>query len=54
VYKGINEITGEIVAVKVVEKKKLKNKLEWQLLENEIQVLKKMDNPNVLKLKDVY
>ena len=53
-YKGINEKTGEIVAVKVVEKKKLKNKLEWQLLENEIQVLKKMDNPNVLKLKDVY
>ena len=58
VYKCEHRVTKQVRAVKVVSKKKIKNMEKFQL---EIQILQKLDHPNVLKLfeyfdeeKDIY
>lgn len=52
VYKGYNKITGEDIAVKTVSRKNLKGKF-YELLENEIKVLRNCDNPHIIKLYDI-
>lgn len=52
VYKGYNKITGEDIAVKTVSRKNLKGKF-YELLENEIKVLRTCNNPNIIKLYDI-
>lgn len=52
VYKGYHKSTGEDVAVKAVNRKSLKGKF-YELLENEIKVLKSCDNVNIIKLYDI-
>ena len=54
VFKGKNNKTGEIVAVKVLDMKTIKNEVQIFLLKNEIQVMKKLDNINCLKLLDMF
>lgn len=52
VYKGINEKTGEIIALKKI---KLETQSEGvpSTTIREISVLREIDHPNVVKLKDV-
>ena len=52
VYKGYRKDTGEDVAVKAVNRKSLKGKF-YELLENEIKVLRSCNNPNIIKLYDI-
>lgn len=52
VYKGYNKSTGEDIAVKSVCRKNLKGKF-YELLENEIKVLRTCNNPNIIKLYDI-
>lgn len=52
VFKGYHKITGQDVAVKTVNRKNLKGKF-YELLENEIKVLKTCDNVNIIKLYDI-
>lgn len=52
VYKGYHKVTGEDVAIKAVNRKNLKGKF-YELLENEIKVLKSCDNVNIIKLYDI-
>ena len=52
VYKGYRKDTGEDVAVKAVNRKNLKGKF-YELLENEIKVLRSCNNPNIIKLYDI-
>lgn len=52
VYKGYHKVTGEDVAIKTVNRKNLKGKF-YELLENEIKVLKTCDNVNIIKLYDI-
>ena len=51
VYKGYNKVTGEDIAVKAVNRKQLKGKF-YELLENEIKVLRSCNNINIIKLYD--
>ena len=52
VFKGYNKVTGEDIAVKTVSRKNLKGKF-YELLENEIKVLRTCNNPNIIKLFDI-
>lgn len=52
VYKGYHKITLKDVAVKAVNRKKLKGKF-YELLENEIKVLRCCENINIIKLYDI-
>lgn len=54
VYKGKHLITGEQVAVKVVDLSEIPQKIFITLLQNEIQILKTLKHKNLLELKDVY
>ena len=58
---GINKQTGEKVAIKILEKLKLKKIEEKIRLEREIEILKKLKHPNIVQLycvieteKDIY
>lgn len=49
VFRGhLKETPGQKVAVKVISKKKLKNKINH--IRNECQILQKLDHPNILKV----
>lgn len=52
VFKGYNKVTGEDIAVKTVSRANLKGKF-YELLENEIKVLRTCNNPNIIKLYDI-
>ena len=55
VYKGRNDDSAELVAVKVIDLKMLKNEINRVLLESEIKVLKELRNlPHILTLHDVF
>eukprot|EP01119_Soliformovum_irregulare_P004503 TRINITY_DN1552_c0_g2_i1.p1 TRINITY_DN1552_c0_g2~~TRINITY_DN1552_c0_g2_i1.p1 ORF type:complete len:343 (-),score=101.91 TRINITY_DN1552_c0_g2_i1:243-1271(-) len=53
VKKASNKKTGEEVAIKIIDKK-LVDKQDLVLLSREIDIMKKVDHSNVLKLKGVY
>jgi serine/threonine protein kinase len=52
VYKGIETLTRKPVAIKVVFLEKLTNTNQIASCENEAQILKKLDNVNIVKLFD--
>lgn len=52
VYKGYHKKTLKDVAIKAVNRKKLKGKF-YELLENEIKVLRSCENINIIKLYDI-
>jgi serine/threonine protein kinase len=47
---GVNIKTGEKVAIKVIEKKEVDN----VRLATEVEIMKKVNHPNIISLKDVY
>lgn len=54
VYRGRNEKTGEIVAIKAVDMTKIRNEIEKALLSQEIYALSIMKSPNILQMKECY
>ena len=52
VYKSYNKVTGEDIAVKTINRSSLKGKF-YELLENEIKVLRSCNNINIIKLHDI-
>lgn len=56
VMEGVNKKTGEEVAIKVIERKKrfFVDPDKWQLQSNEIDIMKKIDHPNTVKMFDYY
>ena len=54
VYKGYEETTEELVAIKVVELNKIQSSTLLKLLHSEVDILKSVKHPNVLKCYDVY
>lgn len=52
VFKGYNKVNGVDIAVKSIARDKLKGKF-YELLENEIRVLRACDNINIIKLYDI-
>jgi calcium/calmodulin-dependent protein kinase I len=53
VKKGVHKKTSDEVAIKFIEKKFV-DKQDLMLLAREIDIMKKVDHPNVLKLKEVF
>jgi len=53
VRRGRNKATGEKVAIKIISKSKLSPE-DLADLKNEIDILKQVDHPNIVKLVDVY
>jgi len=54
VKKAINKKTGEKVAVKVIDKKAASTPQDTQRLKTEVEILKKVNHPNIVCLKDMY
>ncbi len=54
VYEVVSKATGEKFAVKCVEKKLVQKGHNARLLRREVEVMKSVDHPNVLKLLDVF
>ncbi|CAD8189189.1 unnamed protein product [Paramecium octaurelia] len=54
VYKGKNDETNEIVAIKVIDKKGLKTPLHYQLLRSEVEALSQLNSNNIMRLYKVY
>lgn len=51
VYKGIHKATGEIRAIKQIARSKIK---KYERFINEVNALKMLDHPNIIKLFEVY
>lgn len=54
VYKGKIIETGEKVAVKVIDKRLFANSYNVKNIQSEIEIMKKVDHINIVKLYDVY
>lgn len=53
VRKGINRSTGKCCAIKIIKKKKwLKQKTKEQIM-REVEILKKVNHPNIIKYEDI-
>ena len=52
VYRGINKISERIVAIKILEKENISSD-EFNMIQNEIDILKICQHPNIVKLYDV-
>ncbi|CAD8203104.1 unnamed protein product [Paramecium octaurelia] len=50
VYKGQNDMNGDIVAIKVCEHSKMQHEIEIQLLQQEITALQILDSINIVKM----
>ena len=55
VFKGRNDNSNTVVAIKVIDMKNIKmGSIHYTLLQNEIKGLQKLKNKHVLELYDVY
>jgi calcium-dependent protein kinase len=54
VYKVQQRTTGQLRAMKIISKALMKNKLTEDEIENEINILKNVCHPNIIKLFEVY
>ena len=50
---GINKLTGEKVAIKIIDKKKLKINSENKRIEREINIIKKLNHINIVKIVQI-
>jgi 5'-AMP-activated protein kinase catalytic alpha subunit len=50
---GTHILTGEKVAVKVLEKSKIKDKKDVERISREIKILKKLHHPNVVQIYEI-
>jgi len=50
---GVHNLTGEKVAVKILEKDKIKDKKDIDRITREIKILKKVRHPNVIQLYEI-
>ena len=51
---GINKITGEKVAIKILDKSKIVEKEDLERIVREMSILSKMDHKNVIKVFQIY
>lgn len=54
VRKITHKLTGEDRAVKILSKKTLKSEADFQIILNEISILRSLDHPNILKVHETY
>ena len=54
VYRGTNDRLKEKVAIKVIDLKSINGKPAKKMLEGEIEALKRLNHPNILKCHDIF
>jgi calcium/calmodulin-dependent protein kinase I len=54
VYRGVSKATKELVAIKVIDKSQVGKEVSPKSLQTEVEVLKTIDHPNIIKLKGVF
>jgi len=54
VYKGINTISKEVVAIKAIDVERIAKTNNRKQLDQEVAVMKGMKHDNILELYDVY
>jgi len=54
VHKAISKRTGEIVAVKIIDKKEASSQQDEKRLHTEVNILTRVNHPNIVCLKDMY
>ncbi|CAD8150246.1 unnamed protein product [Paramecium pentaurelia] len=54
VYKGLNTLTNQVVAIKVISIQQLITPISKSLLKNEINVLKLINHPNLMKVFETF
>lgn len=54
VKKGTHLLSGQSVAIKILEKSKINNKKDIILVEREIKILKAVEHPNIIRLLQIY
>lgn len=52
IYDSFLRLYGKEYAVKIIDKSKWKG--EYQIIENEVEILRKVNHPNIIKLLDEY
>ena len=52
VYKGIHKLSGRLVSIKIINKNNI-TKLKYDMIQNEIEISKICQHPNIVKLYDV-
>ena len=50
---GVNKITKEKVAIKIIDKKYISNENNYERIKREIYILKKAHHPNIIKVNDI-
>ena len=53
VFKAVHTVTSIIVALKCIPKEKLRDKTQFELLQREVKVMRKMDHPFIVPLFEV-
>ena len=53
VRQGTHTLTGELVAIKILEKDKIQDKADIERVTREIQILKIVRHPNVIQLYEI-
>jgi len=51
---GVNKKSGEKVAVKIIDKKAAATEQDEKRLKTEVEILKKVNHPNIVCLKDMF
>lgn len=54
VHEGLNIETKELVAVKVIKSRIMKNEVVSRLIQDEINIMKELEHPNIIKVIDDY
>lgn len=54
VYSAVSILTGETVAIKCLDRKTIKNRAARDKVQREIDIHRRMDHPNVIKLFEVF
>ena len=50
---GINKLTGEKVAIKILDKKKIKINSERKRIQRELNIIKKLNHINIIKILQI-
>jgi serine/threonine protein kinase len=51
---AVHKLTAEQVAIKILEKSKIKSKKDLERIEKEIKYMKNLNHPNIVKIYEIF
>ena len=51
---AVHKLTAEQIAVKILEKSKIKSKKDLERIEKEIKYMKNLNHPNIVKIYEIF